>query len=110
MGSTPLFAINIGFMSTLLVCIPSYYFCYRKREYKERLIELMMKANDFQEADQMPPEIPAGPDHPFLDPASGDAAAVADQEYMAHLPERKEWQTQVPQQDAKDVFVEKKQR
>ena len=108
MGSTPLFAINVGFMTTLLVCIPSYYFCFRKREYKERLIEVMMRANDFQEADQMPAEIPAGPDHPFLDPVSGDTAAVADQEYMAHLPERKEWQTQVPQQDAKDVFVEKK--
>ena len=119
MGSPPIFAVNIGFATTLLVCVPSYYFCVRKRNYKERLIEVMMRANDFQEASEMPPEVPAGEDHPFLQPA-GDATALggggtttgagtlSDREFVGHLPERKEWQTPLPQQDAKDVFVEKK--
>ena len=105
MKSTPLFAINVGFVTTMLVCLPSYYFCVRKREHKEKLIEVMMRANDFQEATDMPPETPAGDEHPFMDPGS-----LQDAEYVAHLPERKEWQTQVPQQDAKDVFVEQKRR
>ena len=133
MGTRPLLSIHVGFFTTLLVCVPSYYFCVRKRDYKERLIEVMMRANDFQEAKEMPPQAPAGKDHPFLDPvtaaiADADATAIhdfdtssssyasdtgrsstiADKEFVAHLPERKEWQTQVPQQDAKDVFVERK--
>mmetsp|Transcript_12736 Transcript_12736/g.18733 ORF Transcript_12736/g.18733 Transcript_12736/m.18733 type:complete len:171 (+) Transcript_12736:171-683(+) len=103
MGSNPFFAVNIGFLTTFMVCIPSYYFCYRTRENKERLIELMMKANDFQEASEMPDEVPAGESHPFLEPA---ADGFKHREYLGHLPDRKEWQTQVPQQDAKDVFVE----
>ena len=62
----------------------------------------MMKANDFQEATDMPEEIPAGENHPFLEPAD---AGLKNREYVAHLPERKEWQTPVQQQDAKDIFV-----
>ena len=114
-----------------MVAIPSYYFCVKKRDYKEQLIQVMMRANDFQEASEMPPEIPAGEEHPFLDDATtfhsndndtstittttaggdgggGGGAILTDREFVGHLPERKEWQTQVPQQDAKDVFVEKK--
>lgn len=67
----------------------------------------MMKANDFQEASEMPEEIPAGDNHPFLEPS---ADGLEQKEFVAHLPERKEWQKQVPQQDAKDVFVETKTR
>jgi len=104
MGSTPIFAINVGFATTFLVCIPSYYFCYRKREYKEQMIELMMRANDFQEAEHMPEQVPVE-EHPFLD-VEGDK--VKGKELVAHLPERKEWQTQIPQQDSKDVFKEKR--
>mmetsp|Transcript_41213 Transcript_41213/g.46836 ORF Transcript_41213/g.46836 Transcript_41213/m.46836 type:complete len:171 (+) Transcript_41213:118-630(+) len=102
MGSAPFFAINVGFLTTFLVCVPSYYFCYRTRENKEKLIELMMKANEFQEVENMPEEVPVGKDHPFLEPAAVEG--VKNKEYVAHLPDRKEWQTQVPQQDAKDVF------
>lgn len=120
MGSPPMFAVNVGFAATLMVCVPSYYFCVRKRDYKERLIEVMMRANDFQEASEMPPEVPAGEEHPFLDEQSSMSSVssddtttttttkLVDREFVGHLPERKEWQTQLPQQDAKDVFVEKK--
>ena len=133
MKSPPIFALNIGFATTILVFIPSYYFCVKKRDYKEHLIEFMMNANEFEKASAMPPQVPAGEEHPFLDPAavatanakgnanansaSGDAAqsdapgtaTVADREFVGHLPEKKEWQMPVSQQDAKDVFAEKKQ-
>jgi hypothetical protein len=127
MKSRPFFALNVGFATIWLVAFPSYYFCVKKRDYKEQLIQVMMRANDFQEAREMPPEIPAGEEHPFLDDATtifqsndndttaaaaggggGGGTMLTDREFVGHLPERKEWQTQVPQQDAKDVFVEKK--
>ena len=104
MGSRSFFAINMGFATTLMVAIPSYYICVRKRQYKEELIELMMRANDFQHAKDMPPETPPGEDHPFLEPSEDKNLNT---EYVAHLPERKEWQTPIPQQDAKNVFVKK---
>lgn len=106
MGSTTPFALNIGFATTMLVCLPSYYFCFRKREHKEKLIELMMRANDFQEAEDMPAEVEVGEHHPFLE--TGGDTPQKSKELVAHLPERKEWQTQVPQQDAKDVFKERR--
>jgi len=65
MGSKPKFALNISFLTFNLVAIPSYYFCYRKREHKEEMIELMMKANDFAPLEEMPPSIPLT-DHTFL--------------------------------------------
>lgn len=67
----------------------------------------MMRANDFQTAEDMPEEVPLNKEHPFLEPGETNAG-LQNKEYTAHLPERKEWQTQVPQQDAKDVFTEKK--
>jgi hypothetical protein len=106
MKSNPMFAVNVGFATLFLVSMPSYYFCYRRRENKERMIELMMKANDFSSAEEMPEEPKIGQDHPFLE----ERGNLETKEYVAHLPERKEWQTQVPQQDAKDVFQEKKKR
>lgn len=60
-----------------------------------------MKANQFEHADEMPDEAPIGEDHPFLQKGGGSQ----DQEFVAELPERKEWQKPLPQQDAKDVFV-----
>jgi hypothetical protein len=103
MGSRSFFAMNMGFATTLLVAIPSYYVCVRKRQYKEELIELMMRVNDFQHAKEMPPETPAGEDHPFLEPAETPISS----EYVAHLPERKEWQKPIPLQDGKSIFVKK---
>jgi len=101
MGSSPYFAANVGFATTLLVTVPSYYFCYRTRENKEKYVELMMRANQFEHAKNMPEQAPIDQDHPFLKKGGNNL----DHEFVAELPERKEWQDPLPQQDAKDVFV-----
>ena len=31
----------------MVVMVPSYYFCYRRREHHEKVIEMMMKYNQF---------------------------------------------------------------
>ena len=63
----------------------------------------MMKANDIESSQHMPaqPEV-----DPFLkDPSNDDSDyIVGDKELYGRLQERKEWQTQTPTQDAKDVF------
>jgi hypothetical protein len=107
MESRPRFAFNVAFLTFNLVCIPSYYFCYRKREHKEQMIEMMMKANDFAPLQEMPPSVPLT-DHPFLMPAdhgeiqdhhNQDMTTGTDKgqarkpmEYRAWLKEWKEWQ------------------
>mmetsp|Transcript_24120 Transcript_24120/g.28938 ORF Transcript_24120/g.28938 Transcript_24120/m.28938 type:complete len:177 (-) Transcript_24120:269-799(-) len=105
MGSNPFFAVNVGFATTLLVTVPSYYFCFRRREHKYKVIELMMKANDFQTHEEMPAE-PKIKEHPFL--KDDNETKLTNKEYQGYLKERKEWQTPTPTQDAADVFKEVK--
>ncbi len=109
MGSTPYMAGNVAFGTMFLVFVPSYYFCVKRRDYKEKYIELMMRANDIQTAENLPPQ----PMHdPFLSDANDEEEKyiVGDQELYGRLQERKEWQTQTPTRDASDVFqpVDKK--
>lgn len=64
----------------------------------------MMKANDIETSRQMPaqPEV-----DPFLTDSSNEDSSdyiVDDKELYGRLQERKEWQTQTPTQDAKNVF------
>jgi hypothetical protein len=100
MGSSPRLAGNAAFGTIFLVCVPSYYFCVKKRNFKEQWIELMMKANQVQSAEEMPLQ---PTEDPFL--LSGDDDGnVSDQELYARLQERKEWQTQTPTQDVDQVF------
>ena len=120
MKSHPLFAINIAFLTTITVTLPSYYFCYRKRDHQERVIEMMMAANDFRPGEEVPEQIPIGDDHPFLDvKKEGDAAATSgsngekdeatlQKEFVARLKEKKEWQEPHQIQDANKIFKEKK--
>lgn len=120
MKSHPLFAINIAFLTTITVTLPSYYFCYRKRDHQERVIEMMMAANDFRPGEEVPEQIPIGKDHPFLDvKEDGDAAATSggnsekdeatlQKEFVARLKEKKEWQEPHQIQDANKIFKEKK--
>ena len=120
MKSHPLFAINIAFLTTITVTLPSYYFCYRKRYHQERVIEMMMAANDFRPGEEVPEQIPIGDDHPFLDvKKEGDAAATSgsngekdeatlQKEFVARLKEKKEWQEPHQIQDANKIFKEKK--
>jgi hypothetical protein len=113
MKSHPLFAINIAFLTTITVALPSYYFCYRKREHQERVIEMMMAANDFRPGEEIPDQIPVGKDHPFLDVKEDHGEADIDEatlqkEFVARLKEKKEWQEQHQIQDAHKIFKEKK--
>jgi hypothetical protein len=43
MGSKPLLAGHVFFGTFMVVMVPSYYFCYRRREHKEKVIEMMSK-------------------------------------------------------------------
>jgi hypothetical protein len=106
MKSSVFFSINAGFLSCWVVYAGSYYFCFKRRDYQEKMIETMMKLNTFQHAAVMPPEIPINEDHPFVLPTdtSNDSSTVKTRQYVATLPERKEWQKQLPTQDAASVF------
>ena len=68
----------------------------------------MMKLNSFEHALNMPEQPPVDENHPFVRPAdpnnTDDARTVPERQYVAHLPERKEWQQQLPTQDAAQVF------
>jgi len=113
MKSHPLFAINIAFLTTVTVTLPSYYFCYRKRDHQERVIEMMMAANDFRPGEEIPDTVPIGKDHPFLDVKEDNGEAEKDEatlqkEFVARLKEKKEWQQQHQIQDADKIFKEKK--
>jgi hypothetical protein len=98
-------AANVGFASLMAVYVGSYYFCVKRRDYRERMIELMMQLNSFDHALNMPQQPPVDEIHPFVRPeGEEDTAAVPARQYVAHLPERKEWQSQVPTQEASQVF------
>ena len=119
MESRPNLALNAAFLTFNLVAIPSYYFCYRKREHKEEIIELMMKANDFAPLDEMPEPVPMT-DHPFLisgnsissensdkalngiisDEVEEPKKSIRSKEYRAWLKEPKEWQR--PKEENRD--------
>lgn len=103
MGSSPRWAGNVAFGCMFLVFVPSYYFCVKKRDFKEKWIELMMRANDIETLEKMPAQ---PPEDPFLQSTSekNEKYILGDQELYGRLQERKEWQTQTPTQDAKDVF------
>mmetsp|Transcript_15210 Transcript_15210/g.21698 ORF Transcript_15210/g.21698 Transcript_15210/m.21698 type:complete len:186 (-) Transcript_15210:36-593(-) len=117
MNSHPFFAINVAFATSLLVTVPSYYFCYRRREHKEETIELMMKANDFAHEEQMPERIP-DEEHPFLHETNIDISnnnnnnnntvGGMQKEFFANLKERKEWQKAPSEQerDPANIFKE----
>lgn len=107
MNSSPRTAIHAGFLSCFTVLYGSYYFCFKRRDYQEQMIELMMKLNTFGHASEMPAEIPIDENHPFVVPVENDdnkTNALPTKQYVAILPERKEWQAPVPTQDAADVF------
>jgi hypothetical protein len=113
MKSHPFFAGNVAFFTTILVAAPSYYFCFRKREHQEKVIEMMMAANDFRPGEEMPKTVPLDESHPFLnvknksENADGGDADLK-KEFIARLKEKKEWQEQHQLEDADKIFKEKK--
>jgi hypothetical protein len=106
MRSTVMTAVNVGFASVFVVMGGSYYFCVKKRDYQEQMIALMMKFNAAEHVQEMPEPIPIDDKHPFVAPLSDDDDNTQRQpQYtVATLPERKEWQEQLPTQDFKDIF------
>ena len=104
MASPTSVAIHAGFATTLIVYTGSYYFCTKRRDYQEHMIELMMKLNSFDTAANMPEERPLDASHPFVEPAGAAQGAIPQRQYVANLPERKEWQSPLPTQDAEQVF------
>lgn len=94
------FAVHIGFSTFFVVYGGSYYFCVKRRDHREKMIELMMKLNSFEHALNMPEPVPVDEQHPFVEPGPSQPP----KQYVAELPERKEWQSQLPAQDFQDVF------
>mmetsp|Transcript_10817 Transcript_10817/g.29854 ORF Transcript_10817/g.29854 Transcript_10817/m.29854 type:complete len:110 (+) Transcript_10817:933-1262(+) len=108
MGSRPLVAGHFFFGTVMVVMVPSYYFCYRRREHKEQVIEAMMKYNRFGHAEEMPPEPPLE-EHPFWEevPEGEQDQGQHNREFRGMIKERKDWQE--PQnQSLEDIFDEKK--
>jgi hypothetical protein len=108
MGSSARIATHAGFATLFLVYSGSYYFCCKRRDHQEKMIETMMRLNEFQHAEYLPETIPVDEKHPFALPISkeqGDANNLQKpKQYVAHLPERKEWQSPLPTQDATQLF------
>jgi hypothetical protein len=97
-------AVNVGFITTIGVYFGSYYFCVKRRDYEERMIQLMMKLNSFEPATNMPEERPVDETHPFVAPGKGEDGEEGLKQYVAKLPERKEWQPKLPAPDLKDII------
>jgi hypothetical protein len=113
MKSHPFFAGNVAFLTTIIVAAPSYYFCFRKREHQEKVIEMMMAANDFRPGEEMPETVPLDESHPFLNVKNkSDNGNDNDlkKEFIARLKEKKEWQEQHKLEDADKVFKEVKRK
>jgi len=114
MRSATATAVNMGFLSFFTVYVGSYYFCVKRRDYRERMIELMMQLNAFAPASEMPEPLPIDEHHPFVAPvvdseqASSERGIPVQRQYVANLPERKEWQKPLPTQEVAAVFQEEK--
>lgn len=92
MGSRPLVAGHFFFGTCMVVMLPSYYFCYRRREHHEKVIEAMMKYNEFGHASDMPADTPLE-EHPFWEKADKhDIGSKHDREYRGMIKEKKDWQ------------------
>jgi hypothetical protein len=98
-------AVHVGFVTMMGVYVGSYYFCVKRRDHEEHMIQLMMKLNSFEPASIMPEERPIDETHPFVAPGKGEKGDVlAQKQYVVNLPERKEWQPKLPAPELKDVL------
>eukprot|EP00529_Nitzschia_sp_RCC80_P033688 CAMPEP_0113519446 /NCGR_PEP_ID=MMETSP0014_2-20120614/43524_1 /TAXON_ID=2857 /ORGANISM="Nitzschia sp." /LENGTH=201 /DNA_ID=CAMNT_0000417165 /DNA_START=107 /DNA_END=712 /DNA_ORIENTATION=+ /assembly_acc=CAM_ASM_000159 len=116
MGSTPVFAGHVFFGTFMVVMLPSYYFCYRRREHQEEVIEMMMKYNQFGHATDLPAEPPIE-EHPFWEKMTPEQQRQArddqrahDREFRGMLKERKEWQQPQETPAFEDIFNEERKR
>ena len=113
MGTKPVMAGHVFFGTFMVVMLPSYYFCYRRREHQEHVIETMMKYNQFGHATDLPAE-PSLEDHPFWERKDENNVwngsgtdTIHDREFRGMIKERKEWQkAEDPSFD--EIFQERK--
>jgi Protein of unknown function (DUF3767) len=125
MSSRKQFAVNVGFTAVMTVYFGSYYFCVKRRDNQEKLISLMMRLNSFDPAEEMPKQRPIDEHHPFVAPLANTNTTATNtnnnntntppttsgvaptKQYVAKLPERKNWQKQLPiQQELAQLFQE----
>jgi hypothetical protein len=109
MGSSTRFAGNVAFISMFVVGGGTYYFCCKRRDYQERMVEAMMKMNAFEHASQMPAQTPLE-EHPFQKPGDEDGRGIAGQEFRGFVKEKREWQPKDETKDMTEVFTEKRTR
>lgn len=120
MGSRAGRSINFAFGTALVVIFPSYYFCVKNREHKDKMIELMMKANAFEPQEEMPQPVPLE-EHPFMRPiepgdnVDGDSVeGTGKKQKLGKVFEyfqksKKDWEKPAPMgEDASKVFKEVK--
>jgi len=116
MGSKPAMAGHFFFGTFMVVMLPSYYFCYRRREHQEEVIEMMMKYNQFGHAQDLPAEPPLE-EHPFWEENDGEnnlsnfevnPVTKHDREFRGMIKERKEWQKAAQDPSFDEIFQEKK--
>jgi len=98
MGSKTMFSFNIAMGTFSLVCLPSYYFGVKRLQAKEKALNLMMKANEFEPMEDAN-ETPVDEDHPFLKPVSKDQSNGLDKEFHLYRKERKKWEKQSPAEE-----------
>lgn len=102
-------AINVGFATTFVVYSGTYYFCVQKRDFNEKAIAKMMQLNSMEPMQDLPKDRIVDETHPFARPAAeSDRVAIPEKQYVIAMPGRKEWQPQVPTQDAADAFTPSK--
>lgn len=103
MGSKSHFSMNVAFGAAMMVCGPSYYFCVKRLEQKDKVVKIMMKANEFDPMEEMP-ETPDIEDHPFLE-STKDGKESLDKEFHMYKKEPKPWEKS---NDSNFVEVDKK--
>mmetsp|Transcript_9607 Transcript_9607/g.11153 ORF Transcript_9607/g.11153 Transcript_9607/m.11153 type:complete len:187 (+) Transcript_9607:88-648(+) len=113
-GSKPLIAGHSFFGTFMVVMLPSYYFCYRRREHHEQVIEMMMKYNQFGHAKTDLPAEPPIDEHPFWEQQQQQQqnndiiVPKHDREFRGLIKERKEWQKPSKDPSFEEIFQEKK--
>lgn len=82
MGSRLRTVSNFTFGTIAIVSAPSFYLCAKRREHHEKMIEALMKANDFSPAEEAPVQPSVTENHPFLTPASNADEATNKEIYV----------------------------
>lgn len=108
LGSKPLMVGHSFFGTLMAVMLPSYYFCYRRRDHQEQVIESMMVYNQWAHAKTDLPEETPIEEHPFWELKDGNDNVKHDREFRGMIKEQKEWQKKQSEPSFGEIFKEKK--